>query len=222
MLDALVGGELENGTWRFFHDPNQDRFIACDQSVLDQLESFADCRYRLTVNCRNTRQIAVTTALLTTVPIAEALKADGPEIVELWFGTPASEAKLAKKQLEAWLAGELRPDQIAVLSPRRMEHSVISELPGRPAGREIVDLSAGERADNEIGFSSIAGFKGLEADVVLLVDLTDLEGAPALLDVYIGASRAKAVLALALSEGLREIYRLRAEDFAVRIAAGAL
>jgi hypothetical protein len=222
VLDALVRGELQNGIWRFFHDPNQDRFAASDLSVLDQLEAYADCRYRLTVNCRNTRQIAVTTALLTTLPSSEALKADGPEIVELWFGTQSDQAKLAKRQIEAWLAGELRPDQIAVLSPRRMEHSVISQLTGRPSGREVVDLTARERADNEIGFSTIAGFKGLEADAVLLVDLTDLESASALLDVYIGASRAKAVLALALSGELREIYRHRAEDFAARIAADVL
>ena len=109
-----------------------------------------------------------------------------------------------------------------VLSPRTFQHSVAEDLGDKPGGKTILDLGAGSRGENDIGFSTIAGFKGLEADAVLLVDVKDLESAKALLDIYIGASRARAVLGLALSEDLRESYNLRAEDFAERLAAGVI
>lgn len=221
VFDALLSGEMAGGTWRVFHDPNQDRFAAADGRVLDALEEQSDSRYRLRLNCRNTKQIATATSLFTTLPIAESLRTDGPDISDLWFRDAGDQARRARKVLERWLAGGLNPEQIVILSPRVWAQSVVRDL-GRVGGKQVVDLAAGTRGGDQIAFSTIAGFKGLEAEAVLLLDLHDLDSSRALLDLYVGASRAKAFLALAVDESCRDLYNARAEDFAERLAIGAI
>ena len=83
-FDGLLAGELSSGTWRFFHDPNQDIFRGGPPAELERLESFATC-YRLTQNCRNTREVAMATSILSGVALSETLVAEGPDVKEHWY-----------------------------------------------------------------------------------------------------------------------------------------
>lgn len=222
VCDALLAGELADGTWRVFYDPNQDRFEACDQAMLKRLEGYCSSGYHLRTNCRNTKQIATATTLLTALPLHETLRADGPDIHELWYEDATDEAKQLAKVVRSWMSQHVAADQIAILSPRRFEHSCAA-LAAKNLPARLIDASESEPSDgNAIQFSTVAGFKGLESDCVILTDVSDLDADRALLDVYLGASRARVVLAILMSHDVSATYLERAKDFADRVRAGAL
>ena len=87
----------------------------------------------------------------------------------------------------------LRPEQIAVLSPSRPDNPASTWRAGLDEVKTTTELAAGRTGHVRIG--TIQGFKGLEADVVILVGLTSKAAArPDWL--YVGASRARAALYL--------------------------
>jgi hypothetical protein len=218
-LDALLAGELSLGTWRLFHDPNQDIFRGGPPAELERLENFATC-YRLTQNCRNTREVAMATSILSGVAVSEILVAEGPEVTEHWYTDRKSHGKLMLRQLRAWLEGGVSPDAITVLAPGGFEDCVLATIDPRQLPRPIVDVSHAESDDpNKIRFSTVAGFKGLESEAVLLTGFAELSDSATLSLLYVGASRARALLGLVLDERCREAYVERARDVVERLVA---
>lgn len=216
-LDALLAGEMSKGTWRLFHDPNQDIFRGGPPAELERLEEFATC-YRLTQNCRNTREIAMATSVLSGVANAETLAADGPDVVEQWYVDPRGHQKAVLRVLRDWLEGGLKPDDITVLSPRRFSDSVFGAIDPSRLPRPIVDVSDAEPRDHgKIRFSTIAAYKGLESEAVLLTGFDDLTDLSTLMLLYVGASRARGVLGLVLDERCREPYVERAMEIVGRL-----
>ncbi len=63
----------------------------------------------------------------------------------------------------------------------------------------------------------MAGFKGLESEAVLLTGFDDLSDPATLSLLYVGASRARALLGLVLDERCREAYVERAKDVVERL-----
>jgi hypothetical protein len=216
-LDALLVGELSGGTWRLFHDPNQDIFRGGPAAELERLEKIATC-YRLTQNCRNTREVAMATSILSGVAVSETLVALGPAVIEHWYTDRGSHTNALLRQIREWLDGGLIPGDITVLSPGRFEDSVLATIdPGR-LPRAVVDVSHAESTEpNRIRFSTVAGYKGLESEAVLLTGFADLTELSTLSLLYVGASRARALLGLVLDEQCREAYVERARDVVERL-----
>ncbi len=123
-LDASLDGEMSSGDWRLFYDPNQDIFIGGAPTELERLEEFA-ASYRLTKNCRNTREIALATSFVSGVRLAETLVVDGPDVVEEWGADTKELQKCVPRVLRDWLDRGLEPGQITILSPRTYEHSLV-------------------------------------------------------------------------------------------------
>lgn len=216
-VDALLEGELSAGSWRLFYDPNQDIFRGGTPRELERLESLAAC-YRLTKNCRNTREIALATAFVSGVPLAETLLVDGPEVVEEWGDNAAQLARGATRVLRGWIDRGLDPEQITILSPHRFERSLLATIDPSRLPRRIIDISGCDSNDSSrIRFSTIAGYKGLESDAVMLIDIDDIASAEGVGLMYTGASRAKSVLALVLDERCRDAYVGRVSELVDRL-----
>jgi hypothetical protein len=219
-LDAVLAGELPHGSWRLFHDPNQEIFQGAP-AELDRLESLAAC-YRLTQNCRNTREIAMATSILSGVACSETLVAKGPEVIEHWYTDGRTEERAVLRQLREWVGGGISPESITVLTPKSFEHSLLARVESRALPRRVVDISHSDSVDpNSLRFSTIAGFKGLESDAVLLTGFDDLSDSRTLSLLYVGASRARGLLALVLPESCREVYIERARDIVGRLLEDA-
>lgn len=220
-LDALLNGELTGGKWRLFHDPNQDIFHGGPPGELERLESVASC-YRFTQNCRNTRAIAMATSILSGVALSETPVADGPDVTERWYSGRKAEEKSILGQLRAWLEAGVEPKAITVLAPRRFEDSALATIDAARLPRPFVDVSHADGPDDSrIRFSTIAGFKGLESEAVLLTGFEDLRDAAALSLLYVAASRARAILGLVLDERCRDTYVDRARDVVERLVVAA-
>ena len=85
----------------------------------------------------------------------------------------------------------------------------------------MTDVSRGawDPETRGVRFSTVASFKGLESDVVLLVDIDDLSDEAQSL-VYVGASRARVLLHVFLAESTRERFGELATAFGRRSAGG--
>lgn len=202
VFDALLEGGLKDGWWRIFLDPRQDVYRAQNGNSWERLATGVP--FRLTVNCRNTEPIAVASALLGGGRPSEVLRAQGPQVDEIWYRDAAQQQRELGRLLGRLLGAEGVPaEQIVVLTRRRLENSSLpASLPGCPL--PLVPL--GPTSRRCIRHSTIASFKGLEADVVVLAELDDLLSDEAGLLNYVAASRARGHLVLLLDERRRGDY----------------
>jgi hypothetical protein len=215
VLDVLLKDGLAEGTWRVFLDPNQDLYGGMEPGAIERLDRSHPAPFTLTVNCRNTVPVAVETSILSGSPLGEILAAEGPDVRHHWFGTPEEHAKELDSAVRYYLDQGVRPDQIVVLSPRRMEASGIPSVLG---GIQCVPRDKFQRGAR-ILFSTIQAFKGLEADVVLLTGLGDLGGIETRAALYVGASRAMACLDIFMDASYQAAYQQRAIEFGSALAA---
>jgi hypothetical protein len=219
VIDALVDGGILNGRWRMLLDPNQDMYGGLSAAALERLSSAKPSWFRLTVNCRNTMAIATTASLLSGVPRDEVLMVEGPEITQSWFSDRTSARRLISNAVKGLLHRGIRSSEMVLLSPVRLANSCLSDgLIG--CASPITDSEhVGRPGTQGVPYSTIASFKGLEADVVLLVDIDDLKDSRRLLAMYVGASRARAILHVFVNESQRAAYSELAFKFGSATAA---
>lgn len=184
----------EEGQLVLFGDENQTvfggEFIGHRQLV----------HYVLQTNCRNTREIARACARVlrdANVRSDDASLADLPSgHVPRWIngGEIANRRSATIGQVEQWIAGGLKKNQIAVLSPWAEDNclGMTSDdvvIDGIPFTRSL-DVW---RASSACLFETIRGFKGLEADALVVTDIPTPDESPAFTvqDAYVAFSRAK-------------------------------
>lgn len=193
-LSLKDGGE---GTLYAFYDPNQNI------SNRDLPKALEISPAQLPHNCRNTANIARYIAGL----IGEEARVrpgtpDGAPVEEMTCGDPAVLARQVSERLERLVEeDEVRPQDIGIISTRRLENSPFAE--NRRAGRfRLVGLgdphaAKSRRSRPRIVFDTLERFKGLERDVVVLLDLPGSRRAVTAARLYVGASRAKHLLVVA-------------------------
>lgn len=193
-LSLKDGGE---GTLYAFYDPNQNI------SNRDLPKALEISPAQLPHNCRNTANIARYIAGL----IGEEARVrpgtpDGAPVEEMTCGDPAVLARQVSERLERLVEeDEVRPQDIGIISTRRLENSPFAE--NRRAGRfRLVGLgdphaAKSRRSRPRIVFDTLERFKGLERDVVVLLDLPGSKRAVTAARLYVGASRAKHLLVVA-------------------------
>ena len=126
--------------------------------------------YKLTRNLRNTSAIARVVEQLSDTEMKPHRRS--PEGIEPVV-TPQPPKRRLRAELDALVTiltteEGFRPDQIVILTPHSLKNSSLAgltELGGRP----LVDLKA--RRSSAITHATIGAFKGLESDVLILVDI---------------------------------------------------
>jgi hypothetical protein len=220
VLEFLLKGSLERGLWRFFLDPSQDLFSGTSVTAPTRLLQGSPVLYRLTVNCRNTAPIGIASTLLSGVDCDETLVAEGPETEQEWYRDANHQRRLISRCINRMLSQGIAPSDMVILSRYRRENGCLkSGLEDVPF--PIADLE-GHRPPVDakvISYATIGAYKGLESDVVLVADIDDLDNPDALSAVYVGTTRAKALLGLFLDERIKLHYEERAFDYGRRMAA---
>lgn len=219
VFEGLLGGQLDSTRWRFFLDPNQNLFGGIAAPGLDRLRRSGAVDWPLTVNCRNTAPIATQVSLLSGVPLTAMLAPEGPPVDLVWYDTKESQGIVVKERLRQLIAHGFSASQVTVLSRHQLSNSVVESGLGRP----VIDISRGRLnpEDGTVAFSTVSSFKGLESDVVLLVDVDNLESLDGLASVYVGASRARLALVVFLSKAQRDRFHALAREFGRAAAADA-
>lgn len=116
--------------------------------------------------------------------------------------------KILAEVIEKLLDDGILPEDIVILSPRRFENSVASTVPkSKDISVHELRQGTGSKVRNEVAFSTIHSFKGMESKVVVMCDVDAVDSAEPQSLLYVGMSRARSHLTVLLSEGTRSYIK---------------
>ena len=188
----MINSAGDEGAMYIFYDPRQNLYV--DQK--GSLPALGE-PYNLPTNCRNTRSIANKCSEILNVDIPtreEAPLGEKPIVIKLGHGDDVKPR--VERYINEWVKdGNLRPSQVAILSPTKKARSSISDLNAARGIKVIEDIDAW-REDKGVFFSTVKSFKGLEADAIILIDVPGEEDSTLFkqADYYVACSRAKHLL----------------------------
>lgn len=202
-LDSCLHGGISEGRWCFFHDTNNQSGL-CGSYVpdaYDYLESICPVRIPLKTNCRNSLPILQRIQDDLDADVGNSGVGDGPAVREIRVADTDSAIQALEKELHDLVeVGGFNPGDIVVLSSLPFAQSWASSLSGgsRDSISVLDDASPCDMSRRTIGFAQIADFKGLESEVVVLVDMPvpGRSGKPLRSLHYVGMSRARALLSM--------------------------
>jgi len=201
-LDSCLYGGISEGRWCFFHDANNQSGL-CGSYVpdaYDYLESFCPVRIPLKTNCRNTQPILQRIQGDLDADVGNSGVGDGPAVCEVQVDDADSAIQALEKELHDLVDGEgFNPGDIVVLSPIPFAQSWTSSLSEdlRDSISVLDEASPRNMNRHTIGFAQIGDFKGLESEVVVLVDMPRPGHSKPLRPLhYVGMSRARALLSM--------------------------
>lgn len=172
--------DIKGGTFYLFYDRNQ----MIQSAKLPDYIADADCKLTLYRNCRNTENIAITSMRLLGIPkqpklFEGATKGENPR---MYFASDAESTAQAIRDI-ATNNPEISEEDIRILTCKTESQSILSPM-----------CSDGCFVDNKISirFTTCRKFKGLESDVIIVVDANKefLEGGGEKI-LYVGTSRAR-------------------------------
>lgn len=189
-VEATLRDPKRGALW-VFYDPNQNLWGGGPTAALG-LEKMT-----LRWNCRNTARIAgYASKLVDLVPELRPNAPDGVEVMEVDCADEAEMVEAVRKQVHRLVVDEhVEPKRILVMSAASAAASPVRRAQ-RFGNLSLVDYPA-IAGPNQVAFSTLQRFKGLEADVIVLcdVDTTKHTGSPR--HLYVGTSRARLVLVVA-------------------------
>lgn len=200
--DCLEKG-LSRGRWTMFGDFSMQAIYADGMTGTEMLEKLEDytsfIRFKLTVNCRNTRPICREIETVTGFKAPNDLwtKVDGPPVQYITWATMEGQSKKLKALLKQLGDSHIAPEQITILSPRKREDSVVSLL----EGDAIKDFRVPPGLYTS--FCTIQAYKGLENVVIILTDIEDYSSEKLM---YVGLSRACSGLFVLESDAAKREY----------------
>lgn len=201
-LDRWLHGGIREGRWCFFHDANNQSGL-CGSYVPDayeELERICPVRIPLKTNCRNSLPILQRIQGDLDADVGNSGVGDGPAVREVCAVDADSAIQALEKELHDLLdVGGFNPGDIVVLSPLSFVQSWTSSLSEnlRDSISVLDDASPRNMNRQTIGFAQIGDFKGLESEVVVLVDMPRPGHSEPLRSLhYVGMSRARALLSM--------------------------
>jgi hypothetical protein len=218
-VDLSLRGGLEEGSWHIFMDPLQNIFKSDLQNALERLENFGFARFPLTINCRNTLEVATATATFSgfMAPLDGAL--EGGERDDTFYESDDMLLAGIEKKIEQLRDGGVDRKDIVILSRYRHVNSAIA-VTDKIAGMAVNDLTESRSPrKNSLDFSTVHGFKGLERRAVIAVDMVNLLDEESRLLHYCGLSRARGYLACFIPTSEKASFEKLATEFGIRLAA---
>ncbi len=213
-LDALVVDEAQDfreDWWYVLTDLLADPrdgplygFMDLDQSLWDQAAppppELLPVRCPLRVNCRNSVTITESSAAFaSTQALPLPGMPTGLPVRHVRARSRDEQRELVEAELARLLTREgLRPDQVALLGPAAQPNGSLAGVDG-VGGAPLTTSAERWRHGGGVLCSTARSFKGLEADVVLLYDLSGFGPLFTERDLYVAWTRARHLL-LAVSE----------------------
>ncbi len=199
-LEMIVNGGLQDGEWYIFHDINNQSglFIDTKLEVLDIIKSYNPANVPLTINCRNSSQILKKIQSTLHLDMGNKGTGQGPNVHEIHV-TENDSAVVLEKQINQLLQSGVSVDQITILSPLNYDKSSVSNLSVK-LQKQIIKLDEFlVRSDSiqGIGFTEVKNYKGLENEVIIVIDLIDpvtIENVADKVQHYVAMSRARSLL----------------------------
>lgn len=203
-IDKMIKGGIEKGQWSIYYDKNQNIFGQYEEmdAICQKLEDIAAC-YPLSVNCRNTKQIATANWYMTSIDQARIMKAEGEQVEYHKYKTLEDERRQLFQQIRRLHTEGISNADIIILSPYLSSNSKSClydcEFP-QDIGELHFNESRNIKNKNVINAYTIQAFKGLEAKIILYIDVQGFILNENRLLNYVAISRAKAYLEMFYKE----------------------
>lgn len=216
-VDQVLLGGLEKGQWVVFQDEKQNIYNPESEYAegMRLLCLYNPVRFRLLVNCRNTVQIARYTARVSREEeeltkgsgsfgesvgfessedgfFSEQMVENGDDVREITYSSLNEFISKVTALMREFRRGGVPLNEVVFLSPVRLNKSILDKV---GAGRlEVCEMWEGVVKKTTVpAYSTIQGFKGLDAKVVILIDTNRFYRNKSRY-LYIGCSRARSLL----------------------------
>jgi hypothetical protein len=198
---CLHGG-LPAGRWCFFHDVNNQSGL-CGRytpEADEYLSGFTPTKIPLRTNCRNSLPILKRIQDALCADMGHSGVGDDPAVREVVVDGRAAAVQALERELEALTEKEgFNLGDIVILSPFPFAESWASSVSSN--WRKLISVMDGAsplHSDRQgVGFAKIQDFKGLESEVIVLMELPAPGSSEDLRSLhYVGMSRARALLSL--------------------------
>lgn len=203
VMSGCLAKGLSRGHWTMFGDFSMQAIYndgVSGEQLVEKLEDITSfIRFKLNINCRNTKQICREIETITNFKPPNALwtKVDGPPVDYITWSNMNDQSKKLSLLLGKLINQNIAPENITILSLKKREDSVVSMIDNYvirdfkvPIGKNIV-------------FSTIQGYKGLENEIIIVTDIEsfDLEKL-----MYVGLSRARTGLFIFETNAAKKEY----------------
>ena len=219
-FDAVVIDEAQDfsdeywlGVEMLLHDQEQGYlyiFIDENQALYPRQGKLPveDEPFYLTSNCRNTAPIhEVGYAFYEGEPI-DAPDLTGPDVTRTGIDGNEAQADAVVRRVHQWVHVEgLRPEDVAVLVAKRPKAQLYDLLDQRGETSGITWAFEAHERQRRVLVDTVARFKGLEAQAVVLWVGDEIVDEKQWETVYVGATRAKSLLAIVSSQKVAKALR---------------
>jgi hypothetical protein len=133
----------------------------------------------------------------------------------MYYADSKDEFTNIQTSIKKILSNNIPPEQIVILVPYKQS---VDSLRNLALPVPAVELQTASQRIGTIGVATIASFKGLERDCVILADLDNLDKADLSQLLYVGASRPRVLLNIHAKETNRGWFATQAQHFGQRLA----
>jgi len=202
ILDSILLNGLENGEWYIFYDVNNQSglFSKTNPEIIKLLELYKPAKVPLFTNCRNTNVILKKIQGSLNLDLGNTGTGLGPKIHEI-NSSKIDGANLLELEIKKLRKNGVSAGMITILSPFSYEKSLVFSLSDKlkKSIKVLDDYSIRSFPTLETSFAEIKNFKGLENEVIIVVDLVNptliIKESDKVLH-YVAMSRARALLCL--------------------------
>lgn len=214
VLDLVLIGGLSGGSWAFFGDFEKQAIYASDpkesgEKFLQFLSERAPQQTKFTLrnNCRNALPIAdlLTLACKLEPGYKRVLNEAFAFEADLRFYKDESDQLDKLNSTIEELLKRFKHSEIVVLSTKSDKNS-IAALASETRTKYKLTPIRDRKVTDEISYTSIYSFKGMESRAVVLTDIEDLTGDKDQALLYVGISRARVGLVMLMNDACRAQY----------------
>lgn len=215
-IDLILKDGLSKGSWLMLGDFERQAIYTVNpltgggnglELLRSRVKDFST--FNLRTNCRNLISISNTLTLASAlVPgYKKVLGMDSyGEVDPKFYADTSAQVILLEKTIVSLLK-IFRPEEIVVLSMKGLKEGAANNANKALGDIRLVEYEASIFSKNQVRFSTVRMFKGLEANAIILTDIDDLETERAQALLYTGMSRAKIHLSLLIKAELQGKYR---------------
>lgn len=206
-LSEIIKSHFASGKWYLFYDLNQNIYNKEFEEGMKELVPYSPVLLTLSTNCRNTRQIGIYNTLLSGIKHEKYMKINGEEVIREGYSDESELRHKLLKLVKNYKAQGTNLGNMVILSPYTFDKSCLKGeniFKSVCSFQNITGMGRSAITDDSIKFSTIHSFKGMEARIIILVDLDKFDDDFRRYLYYIAVSRARSILHIFYKETCRK------------------